>query len=402
MTARRGQRGIGRRTRWRTALVYVLIAFWAFSAFSRMELHLPKMRLWMAAGRVGVEVQKSGVRYWGSAEPGSLWVWTAPPLPAVQNWPVPGPDEGEYPRRPPPGVLRLDGPSLNWWPGIEERGWAWDVSVPLWMIGVAAYVPGMVRRARLWRRRSSCVSCGYDLRGLSGLVAEVRCPECGVEEAGPAFDGWRGWLSVPREAELALLFLVAPTILAVYMRPGLLFPALWVLAGVSLALLLMDPTFERRRLWNARGVLSEWKWIALRFAVCGPLLALLLFLMSPEKLLSLPMHRPGLWAVIMVGYPILSVFPQEVAFRALVMHRYERLFKSVWMLIAVNAVVFGYAHIIMHNWWAVAFCTIGGVFFAVTYRRSGSLLAACLEHALYGCFLFTIGWGSFFYSGGAR
>jgi len=198
---------------------------------------------------------------------------------------------------------------------------------------------------------------------------------------------------------LALLFLVAPTVLAVYMRPGLLFPSLWVLALGSLLLLLMDGSFERGRLWNAAGLRSEWKWIALRFAVCAPLLALVLFLMSPERLLSLPMHRPGLWAVIMVAYPVLSVYPQEVAFRAMVMHRYAGLFGSVWMLVAVNAVVFGYAHIIMHNWWAVAFCTIGGVFFGVTYRRSASLLAAALEHALYGCFLFTIGWGSYFYSG---
>ena len=34
-----------------------------------------------------------------------------------------------------------------------------------------------------------------------------------------------------------------------------------------------------------------------------------------------------------------------------------------------------------------------------TYRRTGSLLFSGIEHALYGDFLFTIGWGSFFYEG---
>lgn len=388
---------LARRTRWRTALVYVLIAFWAFSAFSRMELHLSKTVLWMHAGRIGTTVQKPGVRYWSVAAPGSLLVWTAPPLPAVQAWPAPGPEDDGSPSR--AGPRRLSGPSLRWWPVFGDLGWAWDVGVPLWMIGVAAYGPGMVRRARLWRRRARCAACGYDLRGLVGGESGVVCPECGVEDAGPAIRGWRGWVAFPREAELALLFLVAPTVLAVYMRPGLLFPSLWVLALGSLLLLLMDGSFERGRLWNAGGLRSEWKWIALRFAVCAPLLTGVLFLMSPARLLSLPMHRPGLWAVIMVAYPVLSVYPQEVAFRAMVMHRYAGLFGSVWMLVAVNAVVFGYAHIIMHNWWAVALCTIGGVFFGVTYRRSASLLAAALEHALYGCFLFTIGWGSYFYSG---
>lgn len=395
MVESRGSRQEARGSRWRTALVYVLIAFWAFSAYSRMELHLPKAVLWMHAGRVGVKQKVEGVRYWMSVEPGSLLVWTAPPLPAVRHWPESARDLGNPLR----GPMRLEGPWLHWWPVIGDYGWAWNVGIPLWMIGVAAYVPGVVRRARLWFRRGRCAACGYD---LAGLPSPARCPECGAEDAGPAFRGWRGWLSFPREAELGLLFLVAPTVLAVYMRPGLLFPAIWLLAAMSLGLLLMDPTFERRRLWNAGGVLAEWKRIVLRFVVCAPLLTLVLFLMSPERLLSLPMHRPGLWAVIMVGYPLVSVYPQEVAFRAMVMHRYAGLFSLGWMLIAVNALVFGYAHIIMHNWWAVAFSAVGGVFFGVTYRRSGSLLAASVEHALYGCFLFTIGWGSFFYSGASR
>jgi hypothetical protein len=35
--------------------------------------------------------------------------------------------------------------------------------------------------------------------------------------------------------------------------------------------------------------------------------------------------------------------------------------------------------------------------FGTTYRRSGSLLPASLEHAMFGNFLFTIGLGEYFH-----
>lgn len=42
---------------------------------------------------------------------------------------------------------------------------------------------------------------------------------------------------------------------------------------------------------------------------------------------------------------------------------------------------------------------IGGILFARTYERSNSLLAACIEHGLWGDLLFTLGLGWCFYTG---
>jgi len=47
----------------------------------------------------------------------------------------------------------------------------------------------------------------------------------------------------------------------------------------------------------------------------------------------------------------------------------------------------------------VALTLPSGWLFADTYRRSESLLAASIEHALYGGFLFTVGLGRHFYNG---
>lgn len=190
------------------------------------------------------------------------------------------------------------------------------------------------------------------------------------------------------------------------MLPGLVFPAIWTLGLLCLLLLVFDPTFDRARLWNARAAASAMRPSLLRFAVCAAALTGLLWALEPARLFDLPRRNPAVWAVVMVGYPVLSVYAQEVAFRAYFFHRYAPLFTRPGVLVAASAVAFGYAHIIMHNWWAVVFSAVGGVFFGRTYARTNSLFAACLEHALYGCFLFTIGWGWYFYggavAGGAR
>jgi uncharacterized protein len=44
---------------------------------------------------------------------------------------------------------------------------------------------------------------------------------------------------------------------------------------------------------------------------------------------------------------------------------------------------------------------IGGVLFANDYSRHRSLTLTCFEHSLYGCLIFTVGLGRFFYTGAA-
>jgi hypothetical protein len=56
-------------------------------------------------------------------------------------------------------------------------------------------------------------------------------------------------------------------------------------------------------------------------------------------------------------------------------------------------------HVIFGNGLAMALTLVGGLFFGHTYLRTRSLLACTFEHGLYGCFVFTIGLGRFFYAG---
>jgi hypothetical protein len=68
------------------------------------------------------------------------------------------------------------------------------------------------------------------------------------------------------------------------------------------------------------------------------------------------------------------------------------------MLLA-SACAFGFVHIIFGNWLAVVLSISGGFLCARTYQHSGSLLLTCIDHAVFGNFIFTIGLGPFFYHG---
>jgi uncharacterized protein len=77
------------------------------------------------------------------------------------------------------------------------------------------------------------------------------------------------------------------------------------------------------------------------------------------------------------------------------MHRYAPVFGTGRALLAVSATAFGFAHLIFGNALSVVLTLVGGWQFARRYQRTGSLLAASVEHAIYGLLVFTAGLGQF-------
>ena len=104
----------------------------------------------------------------------------------------------------------------------------------------------------------------------------------------------------------------------------------------------------------------------------------------------------------MLAYPVLSVYPQAIIFRALYEYRYASLFRGRWVAWVVGAAVFSFAHLPFGNAWALGFTFLGGLLFLRTYRRTQSVPVSCLEHALYGDLLFTVGWGIYLFHGGTQ
>ena len=199
--------------------------------------------------------------------------------------------------------------------------------------------------------------------------------------------------------EFAAIYVIVPLLIYYRRIPNLPIPYLLIIALMAFLLLRRDATFDLSQLtqWgNIRPFLST---ILIRDAVCVIGLGIAVYLLAPQLLFSLIRRSPQLWALIFLLYPLLSVYPQEFLYRAFFFHRYQPLFGRGWGMLLASALAFGFVHIIFRNWLAVGLCLIGGFLFSLTYKTSGSLLLACLDHAIFGNFIFTIGLGQYFYHG---
>lgn len=221
-----------------------------------------------------------------------------------------------------------------------------------------------------------------------------------------------------RWAELLLLFVGGPLLL--WAMPGILgggrlFLFLWLCSGACLAYLFRDRTFDRARLWvpkakadehkawsRSRYVLDRLGWVVLRWVILGVVVVTVYGLFAgkvvfglrvPVEVFGLPRRMPQLFFAIAVFYPWVSVYPQNVIYRAFFCHRYAPLLGSGWTMILVNAALFSFGHFMFGNWIVLALTFAGGILFTRTYLRNDSLLLAVIEHALYGLLCFSIGIG---------
>jgi membrane protease YdiL (CAAX protease family) len=206
----------------------------------------------------------------------------------------------------------------------------------------------------------------------------------------------RAWLA----GEFATLFFGVPWAMT---RRWLPRQPILVLVVASLAcvwVLVNDSSFDRARLWNGAAVLAEARAIALVVVTLAPLLCVAAWLLARDEMFMLVRERPFLWLLIMVFYPALSVYPQELIYRAFLFQRYAPLFGSRVAIVTASALAFSFAHVLFRPpWVAMSTCLVGGAVFAAHYYVSSSLAVVCLEHALFGQLIFTIGLGRFFYHG---
>ena len=200
-------------------------------------------------------------------------------------------------------------------------------------------------------------------------------------------------------AEFLLLFVALPLAFRfVPVRISAL-PLLWVVAAYAVWQLFLDPHFDRARLWNLGQLPACFGSILTIFAVTALALWLAVRRFAPQLEWSFVRQRPAFWAVVMVAYPVLSVYPQGLLYRAFFFERYAGLFPARLAMVVASAAAFAFMHIVFRNSLAVGLTFAGGLLFAARYAETGSLATSSFEHALYGCFLFTVGLGQYFYAG---
>lgn len=205
------------------------------------------------------------------------------------------------------------------------------------------------------------------------------------------------WLS----AEWLILFVGVPLAVSQQWIPlkGFLSKLILLLGAALLCFLYLmrDKTFAKRRLCGLFKVKLIWKALVARIILCTALLLIFCYLMIPEMLFGFAKHAPQRWLVVLVLYPFISAWPQELIYRAFMFQRYAKLFGDNLGMVAASSIAFAFLHVIYLNWVSMTLTLIAGYIFSINYKKTGYLATAALEHAIYGNLIFTIGMGLFFY-----
>lgn len=203
--------------------------------------------------------------------------------------------------------------------------------------------------------------------------------------------------------ECAALFIILPVLLYFHASRWSVHLSLWAITLYALIFLRRAKPFSWRKLWHGRGWPAPQRRIALLWFAAATLAILVLTVcLVPHRLFAFPAQRPFIWLLVMILYPVLSVVPQELVFRSFFFRRYASLFGDGYVMVLASAFVFGFVHIVFNNAVSPILSAIGGAIFAFGYTQHRSLKWVALEHAAYGCMVFTVGLGQYFLVGGLR
>lgn len=199
--------------------------------------------------------------------------------------------------------------------------------------------------------------------------------------------------------ELLTIFMLVPGAYFLKFVPLPKIPVMLVFFAVCLTYLLNAPEYDRKELFEGLGKSrGEFKAILIRsLGVCFCSIVSVL-LIDPSLFLSFPRSNPVVWMLVMILYPLLSAYPQELIYRAYFFHRYKQIIPGETAMVWASTILFSFLHIIFDNWLAVVFTIPAGFVFSRTYLKTGSLLMAAVEHSLYGCIIFTSGLDKYFYN----
>lgn len=141
---------------------------------------------------------------------------------------------------------------------------------------------------------------------------------------------------------------------------------------------------------------ANWRLILLRFIGISILILFWIKIFSPNPLFADFKANKKLLLMTLV-YPFSSAFPQELIFREFFFYRYRSVFRNEIVLIAINVIMFAFAHIYFANWTILIFTLVGGIIFAHTYLKTKSLFVVTIEHTLYGMLILSSGLSEQFY-----
>lgn len=244
------------------------------------------------------------------------------------------------------------------------------------------------------------------MKNLAQLMVEHYLRLMGIDQTRPAtglskLSTNATWLWV----EFLALFVIAPSLLATVLDPSQMFPALFGVTALGIALLWFTPDFRWRTLFEGVSSLN-WSFVFVFSVATAITCYVVITATRPDALFFLfsneaPRLSNGWPIIIMIAlfYPIVSALPQELVFRPLFFRRYEPILPEGFAAIVLNAGLFSLAHLMYWSWIVAAMTFFGGLAFAISYERRNNFAEAVILHSIAGVIVFAFGLGVYFYSG---
>lgn len=194
-------------------------------------------------------------------------------------------------------------------------------------------------------------------------------------------------------SELFILFIVFPIAIAIDFPIWIKF-IIGILGFIYVIYVLLKIEKNKFKLSSTIKWRGFWKATLLKFLFIAFITILYVWFTDEIQLFIVVRTKPLLWVVILFVYSLLSVYPQELLYRTFFFQRYQSLVNNEKLFIFINAIIFSLGHLLFKNALVIVLTFLGGLLFALTYNKSKSTLLVSIEHAIYGCWLFTVGMGS--------
>lgn len=197
--------------------------------------------------------------------------------------------------------------------------------------------------------------------------------------------------------EFVVLFFGIP--LLIFLDKEFIHPSIIILPVLVFIFLVLRKTtdFRMKELlrWGiTRAVLLKNGWISVAWFM---LILAYVLLFERENLFNLPRANPWIFVGMCLFYPVFSAFGQEIIYRTFLFRRYGRLFGKNWQLILASGITFSFMHIVYYDPVSMILTFVGGIYFAMVYRQTRSVLFSALMHGVTGMMVFAVGLGQYFW-----
>ena len=201
------------------------------------------------------------------------------------------------------------------------------------------------------------------------------------------------WLAI----EFVLLFFGIPT--WIYLDQDFIHPSIIILPVLVFIFILLrrNSDFKWSELIRWRVSRKMLYTNAILIVLAALLMLGYVFFFEPENLFNLARANIWLYLGLCLFYPVFSAFGQEIIYRTFLSRRYSVILPKRWQFVLASALTFSFMHIVYYDPVSMILTFIGGIYFAVNYRITRSVLFTSILHGIFGIMMFGVGLGQYFW-----